>query len=35
MVLRLASEDRKMPRREWTSAKAQLAIPFEDRFPTA
>lgn len=32
LVLNLASKDWKMPQREWTAAKAQFAILFEDRF---
>ena len=32
LVLRLTSKEWKMPQREWTAAKAQLAILFEDRF---
>jgi putative transposase len=32
LVLKLASKDWKMPQREWTAAKAQFAILFEDRF---
>jgi transposase-like protein len=27
-------KERKMPAREWTAAKAQFAILFEDRFTT-
>src|SRR5215213_273333 len=32
LVLNLASKDWKMPQKEWSSAKAQFAILFEDRF---
>ena len=32
LVLRLTSKEWKMPQREWTAAKAQFAILFEDRF---
>jgi putative transposase len=32
LVLNLATKEWKMPAREWTAAKAQFAIPFEDRF---
>jgi putative transposase len=32
LVLRLISKEWKMPQREWTAAKAQFAILFEDRF---
>jgi putative transposase len=31
-VLNLAAKEWKMPPREWSMAKAQLAILFEDRF---
>jgi putative transposase len=34
LVLRLTSKEWKMPQREWTAAKAQFAILFEDRFVT-
>jgi putative transposase len=34
LVLRLTSKEWKMPQREWTAAKAQFAILFEDRFAT-
>jgi transposase-like protein len=34
LVLNLASKDWKMLQREWTAAKAQFAILFEDRFTT-
>ena len=32
LVLNLAEKEWKMPPREWTMAKAQLAILFEERF---
>jgi putative transposase len=32
LVLRLTSKEWKMPQREWTAAKAQFAILFQDRF---
>jgi putative transposase len=32
LVLRLTAKEWKMPQREWTAAKAQFAILFEDRF---
>src|SRR4051794_1913508 len=32
LVLNLAAKQRRMPAREWTAAKAQFAILFEDRF---
>jgi putative transposase len=32
LVLRLTSREWRMPQREWTAAKAQFAILFEDRF---
>src|SRR5215208_1650409 len=32
LVLNLASKDWKMPQKEWSSAKAQFAILFQDRF---
>ena len=35
LVLNLAEKEWKMPPREWTMAKAQLAILFEDRFTLA
>ena len=35
LVLNLAAKEWKMPAREWTAAKAQFAILFEDRFATA
>jgi putative transposase len=35
LVLRLTSKEWKMPQREWTAAKAQFAILFEDRFAIA
>ena len=35
LVLNLAAKEWKMPPREWTMAKAQLAILFEDRFTLA
>ena len=35
LVLNLAEKEWKMPPREWSMAKAQLAIPFEDRFKLA
>jgi putative transposase len=34
LVLNLAAKEWKMPAREWTAAKAQFAILFEDRFAT-
>jgi putative transposase len=34
LVLNLAAEERRMPAREWSAAKAQFAILFEDRFTT-
>jgi transposase-like protein len=34
LVLRLTSKEWRMPQREWTAAKAQFAILFEDRFAT-
>src|SRR3712207_54688 len=34
LVLNLAAKEWKMPAREWTAAKAQFAILFEDRFVT-
>jgi putative transposase len=34
LVLNLASKEWRMPAREWTAAKAQFAILFEDRFTT-
>ncbi len=34
MVLNLAAKEWRMPAREWTAAKAQFAILFEDRFTT-
>ena len=34
LVLNLAAKEWKMPAREWTAAKAQFAILFEDRFTT-
>lgn len=34
LVLNLATKEWKMPAREWTAAKAQFAILFEDRFVT-
>ena len=34
LVLNLATKEWKMPAREWTAAKAQFAILFEDRFAT-
>ena len=34
LVLNLAAKEWKMPTREWTAAKAQFAILFEDRFTT-
>jgi putative transposase len=34
LVLNLAAKEWKMPTREWTAAKAQFAILFEDRFVT-
>ena len=35
LVLNLAAKEWKMPAREWTTAKAQFAILFEDRFVNA
>ena len=35
LVLNLASKDWRMPAREWSAAKAQFAILFEDRFAIA
>ena len=35
LVLNLAAKEWRMPAREWTAAKAQFAILFEDRFTTA
>ena len=35
LVLNLASKEWKMPPREWGTARAQLAILFEDRFRIA
>jgi putative transposase len=35
LVLNLASKDWRMPQREWSAAKAQFAILFEDRFVIA
>ena len=35
LVLRNATAEWKMPPREWTDAKSQFAIVFEDRFVTA
>jgi putative transposase len=32
LVLNLAAKGWRMPAREWTAAKAQFAILFEDRF---
>ncbi len=32
LVLNLAQKDWKMPPKEWTTAKTQFAIVFEDRF---
>ena len=32
LVLNLAAKEWRMPAREWTAAKAQFAILFEDRF---
>ena len=32
LVLNLTAKEWKMPAREWTAAKAQFAILFEDRF---
>jgi putative transposase len=32
LVLNLAAKQWRMPAREWTAAKAQFAILFEDRF---
>jgi putative transposase len=34
LVLNLAAKAWRMPAREWTAAKAQFAILFEDRFVT-
>ena len=34
LVLNPATKEWRMPAREWTAAKAQFAIPFEDRFTT-
>ncbi len=34
LVLNLTAKEWKMPQREWTAAKAQFAILFEDRFTT-
>jgi putative transposase len=34
LVLNLAAKEWKMPACEWTAAKAQFAILFEDRFAT-
>lgn len=34
LVLKLATKEWRMPAREWTAAKAQFAILFEDRFTT-
>ena len=34
LVLNLTAKEWKMPAREWTAAKAQFAILFEDRFTT-
>jgi putative transposase len=34
LVLNLAAKEWRMPTREWTAAKAQFAILFEDRFVT-
>ena len=34
LVLNLAAKEWRMPAREWTAAKAQFAILFEDRFTT-
>jgi hypothetical protein len=34
LVLNLTAKEWKMPAREWTAAKAQFAILFEDRFST-
>jgi putative transposase len=34
LVLNLAAKEWRMPAREWTAAKAQFAILFEDRFVT-
>jgi putative transposase len=34
LVLNLAAKEWRMPAREWTAAKAQFAILFEDRFAT-
>jgi putative transposase len=35
LVLNLVAKEWRMPAREWTAAKAQFAILFEDRFTTA
>ena len=35
LVLNLAAKEWRMPAREWTAAKAQFAILFEDRFTTS
>ena len=35
LVLNLAAKEWRMPAREWTAAKAQFAILFEDRFVNA
>jgi putative transposase len=35
LVLNLAEKDWRMPPREWTMAKTQFAILFEDRFKLA
>jgi putative transposase len=35
LVLNLAAKEWRMPAREWTAAKAQFAIIFEDCFTTA
>ena len=35
LVLNLAAKEWRMPAREWTAAKAQFAILFEDRFTIA
>jgi len=35
LVLNLAARRWRMPAREWTAAKAQFAILFEDRFTNA
>jgi putative transposase len=34
LVLNLAAKEWRMPAREWTAAKAQFAILFENRFTT-